>query len=957
MRTTTRLVFVAFLINLLLCVSTAFGQGIGPFDWTRGLSLVLLSTDDVRFQASLRNGIELEGGRVALIFPPRVLMGWFSDERGRSLIGTPGVRGVFRGPIDVSSLDDIDASALQAINFFNSAVSGELEKKLAAEWKAQEPGVLRDDSYPHPEVSYFDYIENLKRAFSAQDSRGTDDVLWRLPREVEGNSDNMVGTVTVTFFFVESNGDSTDENKYTWSAPAHTEILNKAASGLAWWVSQANSYGRSLSFTIIDYPGTDSRCQTWYEPVLHPSTDAYNWVAEIMGKFGYTGSHITRVAAYNTWARANYGTDWAYSVFVEYNPPPAPSQFTNGYAAWAYLGGPYTNLLYRSFGWSFDIVFTHESGHIFWACDEYYEAGYGGCTSCGICSHGVINGNCEYCNTQSVPCMMKANSPSLCTFTPGHIGWFSTPILAHFSHTTLDPLGNGNGIAEPGETISMGITLKNYGLSATGINATLTSADPYIKITSNSSSYPDIPIDKTGSSLVYYAFSSDPGTPTGHLVSFNLQIHAAGYDTVSTFDLYIGETPILLVDDDAGSSYETYYQSAIASTGLNYLLWSVKTSGSPTLAELMKHRATVWFTSAEAGFTLTGTDESNLTSYLNSGGTLFFSSQEYLSERFETFANEILRVENCMPDYWNNALEAGVAGDPISDGMNLHMHYPFTDYPDDIVPGVNASPVFMNSSNFAGALRFPSAGTAPYKVVFMAFPFEAIADSAAPNNKNTVMKKVLDWLLLPQDYQPPSVRVIAPNGKERWEIGTTQEIRWEASDSSGIDSVAILYSLDGGASYPDTITASTPNDSSFVWLIPDTVSENARVKVVACDKWLNSSADVSDSVFTIAVPASVNRHVLKEGSPVFSLFSYPNPSMPETQIRLSLDRDVIGSLRIFDVRGRLVKTIAQGKLKSGSHLYLWGGRNDEDRKLSPGVYILSYEGGGRKESRKIVLLR
>ena len=52
-------------------------------------------------------------------------------------------------------------------------------------------------------------------------------------------------------------------------------------------------------------------------------------------------------------------------------------------AALAYYGGPYVEMLQHDFSWPFDWIVSHESGHIFRACDEYYDAGYGGCTTCG----------------------------------------------------------------------------------------------------------------------------------------------------------------------------------------------------------------------------------------------------------------------------------------------------------------------------------------------------------------------------------------------------------------------------------------------------------------------------------------------------------------------------------------------------------------------------------------------
>jgi len=44
------------------------------------------------------------------------------------------------------------------------------------------------------------------------------------------------------------------------------------------------------------------------------------------------------------------------------------------------------------------------------------------------------------------------------------------------------------------------------------------------------------------------------------------------------------------------------------------------------------------------------------------------------------------------------------------------------------------------------ALRYPASGSSTYKVVFFAFPFEAIPQGGAdPNNAKTVMERIMNW--------------------------------------------------------------------------------------------------------------------------------------------------------------------------------------------------------------------
>jgi hypothetical protein len=102
--------------------------------------------------------------------------------------------------------------------------------------------------------------------------------------------------------------------------------------------------------------------------------------------------------------------------------------FTKMPTAWfAYAGGlrvvmrqrtgPFTN-------WnSIDVVFAHETGHIFGAPDEYAASN---CVCDSI--HGrffrEVNGNCANCAAVPVNCLMKNNTvTSLCPYTPAHIGW------------------------------------------------------------------------------------------------------------------------------------------------------------------------------------------------------------------------------------------------------------------------------------------------------------------------------------------------------------------------------------------------------------------------------------------------------------------------------------------------------------------------------------------------------
>jgi len=116
-----------------------------------------------------------------------------------------------------------------------------------------------------------------------------------------------------------------------------------------------------------------------------------------------------------------------------------------------------------------------------------------------------------------------------------------TPILKFESKMADDITGNQDGFPNPGETIELVTTLKNNWIDASGVSGTLSTSDPHLNITDNSSTFEDIPEGGTGDNL------SDPftidvsgGCPPGHTAELVLNLTAfGGYSTSIQFDLLV----------------------------------------------------------------------------------------------------------------------------------------------------------------------------------------------------------------------------------------------------------------------------------------------------------------------------------------------------------------------------------------------------------------------------------
>lgn len=62
-------------------------------------------------------------------------------------------------------------------------------------------------------------------------------------------------------------------------------------------------------------------------------------------------------------------------------------------------------------------------------------------------------------------------------------------------------------------------------------------------------------------------------------------------------------------------------------------------------------------------------------------------------------------------------------------------------------------------------------------------------------------------------------------------------------------------------------------------------------------------------------------------------------------------------LGIYDLRGRIVRTLVHGRSGRGTHDVVWDGRNDAGHEVSGGVYFARIRAGSESDTRKIVMLR
>ena len=205
---------------------------------------------------------------------------------------------------------------------------------------------------------------------------------------------------------------SRDQGSEAMTDPERAKIIQEIQVGLL-WLATVEPRAR-VSFVYDIRPVTVTVGPGPYAGV----TDPYErfegeWRDAALAVMGYAAGR----SGYQQYAndlRSSRGADWAYVAFFTKYP-----LHHFAYAIWEKVVMEYAND-----GWGPDNihrVFTHESCHIFGAADEY-----GSCTCGGM--HGQLGGpnnNCVNCFPPGaqVPCLMNANTLTVCNSTRRQIGW------------------------------------------------------------------------------------------------------------------------------------------------------------------------------------------------------------------------------------------------------------------------------------------------------------------------------------------------------------------------------------------------------------------------------------------------------------------------------------------------------------------------------------------------------
>jgi hypothetical protein len=195
------------------------------------------------------------------------------------------------------------------------------------------------------------------------------------------------------------------------------------------------------------------------------------------------------------------------------------------------------------------------------------------------------------------------------------------------------------------------------------------------------------------------------------------------------------------------------------------------------------------------------------------------------------------------------------------------------------------------------------------------------------------------------DNLPPGV----PQGFASDENGGSVDLVWEPAPEPDFRYFRIYRSTDPGfVPGPGTLVHETTATS---WQDSPPNPESQTYRITAIDFSGNESAPASTGVMT-SVDGDTTLPV------AFALRgATPNPARARAHIAFDLPAQAAVSLLVFDVGGRVVRTLARASMPAGAHVVGWDGRDESGRRVPAGVYLYRLRAGSNESSGRLTLIR
>jgi hypothetical protein len=487
----------------------------------------------------------------------------------------------------------------------------------------------------------------------------------------------------------------------------------------------------------------------------------------------------------------------------------------------------------------------------------------------------------------------------------------------------------GNGRLEPGETANLFVTVRNAGaVDATGVNAVLRTACPYLTLVDSASSYGTIAAGATVEGD-QFRVTADAGTPAGTLAGM-----------------------VAACSGDQGS-WQPYFETRIGDQPPAKKLWADHDTNDMILS----------VTSLGSVGTLGPYREGSGLKYPRTApyGSLYFTgfacgnSADYVVDRWygqptSTWQADWSAVETL------HAVVPPLAGDE--------------EYECVIDDGAHATPKGLAATQWSASNADPglrdfvvvtyeveNRGTEQLDGLYAGMFSDFDINNTTSNDVYSDTLRRLTYMAQSGDFQySAGVKLLWPLAAANLSaIDHNVYIQpsgmiTEAVKDSFLRGALVRRNSNGTRNWSFVVSAGPfdlgPGSRALVAFA--FVGGNTQPEMLEHADSAQSWFDRSVAVVEPAAGLDLTRAALR---------TWPSPVRGSAQLRFVLPRPGQARLEVLDVEGRVVRLLADREFARGAHALGWDGRDDAGRKAANGIYVYRLATADGTVSRKSVVLR
>ncbi|MBU0518760.1 T9SS type A sorting domain-containing protein [bacterium] len=570
------------------------------------------------------------------------------------------------------------------------------------------------------------------------------------------------------------------------------------------------------------------------------------------------------------------------------------------------------------------------------------------------------------------------------------------PFLVIADKEFNDLNGNMNGAPDPGETIEMTLTMTNVG-SGTGSNivGTLSTTDPYLTITQNTSYFPDLAHFEQGLGAPPYSFDISAACPQGQMVACDLHIEAdSAYTNDVVISFMVGDPMYDPVGPDA---YGYYIYDILDQPGGPTYDWVEICADSGGPGTLVPFVADDEFFHFELPFTFTyyGAAYDSITVGANG-----WIAPGIVSE--EDYSNSAIPdpdgPERMIAAYWEDLSPQRTNSGRVWTWYDAVNHLYFIEYnhieqysptgsfetfqvilrdPDHYPTATGDGQIVVQYKDISGTVQ--SEGTVgienEMETIGVQYLFDGAYDEhAAPLAGGaalliTTIEGIPDIPVVLTPYGMP-IQIPPTGGTFDYNIQITNNAGYSNTFDVWIDAL-----LPSGSSTPVllgpatlTVPAATTIDRDRTQAVPANAPSgiytyNAYTGIYPSTIYATDNFDFEKLTMGTGEiiygwenwgePFEIAAENQVISPQKFSMNSaYPNPFNPVTTLSFDLPEAVKVSLNVYDISGRLVAELVAGWRNIGSHEVTF-----DASTLASGVYLYAITAGDFQASGKMVLMK